>query len=468
MTNATFTFRSAMPVPADELYAWHGRPLAFQRLQPPWEHIDITSTSGSFGTDGYRVEFRTSFLGPIKGTWVADAYDFQPGQHFQDRQVHGPFAYWNHRHNFIPDGPVGSILEDSIEYRLPLGMMGRLFGAGMVRRKLQSVFAYRHALTASDLKRHSLYRDRPRLTIAVTGSRGLVGSELVPFLTTGGHRVVRLVSGKGSPRHDDGTKWVSWEPSARLDPQVLDGVDAVIHLAGDNVAEGRWTAAKKKRIEDSRTIPTRHLAEAIAALPADRRPRTFVCASAVGFYGNRGDEPLTEASAPGSGFFPHVCKLWEEAAAPARDAGVRTSHLRIGVVLTPRGAALGKQLLAFESGAGAVLGSGRQWTSWITIGDLVGALHHCLMNGNVTGPVNGTAPHPVTNKEFTKTLGKVLHRPAVLWLPAPALRLMFGELADDALLASMKVLPNRLLETGFAFDHSELLPALDFLLGRRV
>ncbi len=455
-----------MPVSADELYAWHGRPLAFQRLQPPWEQIEMRASHGAFGTDGYRMEFRTPILGPIKSTWVAEAYNFQPGKQFQDRQLKGPFAFWNHTHRFIADGPNSSFLEEHLEYRVPLGPLGRAFGGSMVRRRLAVVFAYRHALTASDLRRHNLYRDHPRLTIAITGSRGLVGSELVPFLTAGGHKVVRLVSGKGGPPFDDGTRWVNWNPTAPLDPKVLEGVDAVIHLAGDNVASGRWNAEKKRKIIESRTVPTRNLAAAVAAMPAGSRPKAFVSASAVGFYGDRGDEILTEDSPRGQGFFPDICKLWEEATDPARDAGVRTTTLRIGVVLSPRGGALAKQLPAFRAGVGAVLGSGKQWVPWITVGDLVGVIHHSLMHETISGPVNASAPEPVTNRTFTKTLGRVLHRPAFFWLPRPVLRVMFGGITDDALLASMRTLPKKLLDTGFAFDQSELTSALRWLLGR--
>jgi uncharacterized protein (TIGR01777 family) len=465
MANDTFTMRSPMPVSAEELYAWHSRPLAFQRLQPPWEKIDIVSTSGAFGRDLFRIEVRTNLLGPVRGSLIADAYDFQPGRQFQDVQVKGPFAHWHHTHRFIPSGSDSSFLEDFIEYRLPLGPLGRLFGSGLTKRRLAAMFAYRHAITRSDLQRHARFRDRPRLTIAITGSRGMVGSVLVPFLTTGGHRIVRLVTGKGEPKFDDGTKWVHWDPTSRPEASIFEGIDAVIHLAGDNVASGRWTDAKKRKIRDSRTIPTRHLAEAIAALPADRRLKAFVGASAIGFYGNRGDETLTEDSQPGTGYFPEVCREWEEATGPIREAGIRTVNARTGVVLSPKDGALGKQLFAFEAGAGAVLGSGRQWISWIDIGDHIGALHECLMNEALSGPVNCAAPHPATNREFAKTLGRALHRPAFFWLPPPLLRAMFGELADEGMLSSTKVLPKKLLDAGFAFDHSELLKALQFVLG---
>jgi len=464
MPNATFTLRSPMPASADELYAWHARPLAFQRLQPPWERVEVKAVTGRFGTDGHRVEMRTAILGPFKGTWLADVYDFQPGRQFQDRQLKGPFAYWNHTHRFIANGPDASFLEDHIEYRVPLGALGRLFGGGVVERRLATMFAYRHALTASDLARHKLHRDKPRLMVAVTGSRGLIGSELVAFLATGGHQVVRLATGKGGPPFDDGTRWVNWKPDGPLPPGTLDGIDAVIHLAGDGVASGRWNDAKKRKIVESRTTPTRLLAEAAAA--HHPRPKAFLCASAVGFYGDRGNELLTEESPPGEGFFPEVCRAWEEATHPARVAGVRTANLRIGVVLSPKGGALGKQLPAFKMGAGAVLGSGRQWVPWVTVNDVVGAIHHCLMNETVSGPVNVVGPNPMTNHNFTKTLGRVLHRPAFFWLPRFALRAMFGQIADEALLASMNAVPKKLLDTGFAFDHADLAAGLRFLLGR--
>lgn len=466
MPNQTFTLRSSMPVSAEELYAWHARPLAFVRLQPPWEEARITKQEGAFGTDGFRLTMRTRTVGPLHGTWVADAFDFQPGRRFQDRCVSGPFPYWNHTHLMTPNGENASQLEDLIEYRVPLGLPGRVFGGGMVRRRLAAIFAYRHFLTASDLRRHNRFRDHPRLTIAVTGSRGSVGSDLVPFLTTGGHKVIRLVTGNATPSYDDGTKWVAWKPDSAIDPATFAGVDAVVHLAGDNVAEGRWNEAKKKRILDSRTGPTRHIADAIIAVPSERRPKVFVCASAVGAYGDRGEEELTEESPTGKGFFPEVVRAWEAACAPARDTGVRTVNLRIGVALSLRGGALAKQLLAFKIGAGAVLGSGKQWQSWITVNDVVGAINHALFTDELSGPVNAVSPNPVTNRTFTKTLGRVLHRPAFFWLPRFALRVAFGEVADEALLASMKARPAKLLATGFTFDHTELEAALRFLLGR--
>lgn len=302
----------------------------------------------------------------------------------------------------------------------------------------------------------------PRPTVAVTGSRGLVGTDLCHSLTAGGHRVVRLVRGEANPL-GDGTTSHSWNPDAEVDPRTLEGVDAVVHLAGESIAGGRWTASRKRAIRDSRVGPTRRLAEAIAKL--DRRPAVFVSASAVGVYGDRGDEVLDESSAPGAGFLADVCKEWEAAAEPAAVAGVRVAHPRLGVVLSPKGGALAKQLPAFRLGAGAVLGSGRQWVSWITLGDVARALHHVLITDSLTGPVNCVAPEPVTNREFGRVLAKVLRRPYLLTLPAPALRLLFGELADAALLSSTRAVPAKLTATGFAFDHPGLEGALRFVLG---
>jgi uncharacterized protein len=468
MPNETYTLRSPMPVSAADAYAWHAHPAAFQRLQPPWERTVVQSQTGSFADGKLTVQFRARCVGPLNHTWHAEFFDFEPECGFKYRQLRGPFAEWIHTHRFIPEDEHQSVLENVVDYRLPLGPLGHAFGAGLVDDRLHALFAYRHALTASDLRRHGQYRDRPRLTIALTGSRGLIGSELALFLATGGHTVRRLVSGTGplkTPSFDDGTEYIAWNPQAPVDPAVLDGCDAVIHLAADGISEGRWNAAKRKTILESRTTPTRYLAEAVAKLPGNRRPKTVLSASAVGIYGDRADEVLTEDATLGPGFLADVCRQWEAATAPAEAAGVRVVHLRIGAVLTPKGGALGKQLPAFQAGLGAVLGTGKQWVPWITVHDVVGAIHHAVQTESLAGPVNIMAPHPVTNRDFTKTLGRVLWRPAFNWLPRTALKVMFGDIADAALLASMRGVPAKLQASGFAFDHPELEPALRCLLG---
>ena len=295
--------------------------------------------------------------------------------------------------------------------------------------------------------------------IAVSGSSGLVGSALVPFLTEGGHRVTRLV------RRPAGGDDVAWDIAQGVkDLPRLEGVDAVVHLAGENIAAGRWTAARKETIRRSRVEGTRRLCESLARL--SRRPKVLVSASAVGFYGNRGEEMLREDSAPGSDFLAQVCREWEAATEPASRAGIRVVQLRFGMILSPAGGALKKMLLPFKLGAGGRIGSGTQYVSWIGIDDVAGVIHHAIVTESLQGPVNAVTPTPVTNAEYTRTLARVLSRPAVVPMPAFAARLAFGELADALLLASQRVIPTRLQASGYKFRYPELEGALRHLLGR--
>ncbi len=301
-------------------------------------------------------------------------------------------------------------------------------------------------------------------SVAVTGSTGLVGAALTVALARGGHRVVRLVR-SGTATRAPGEHTVRWDPGrGTIDAAGLEGVDAVVHLAGESIASGRWTAAKRLRIRDSRVGATRVLAEALAGL--ERPPATLVAASAVGYYGDRGDEVLREESAPGGGFLADVCREWEAAAAPAARRGLRVVHMRIGMVLAATGGALAALLPPFRLGLGGPVGSGRQWMSWISLDDLVRAILHALATASLAGPINAVAPAPVTNREFARTLGRVLRRPAVLPLPAGAARLLLGRMADELLLASARVVPARLEAAGFTFGDATLERALRRLLAR--
>jgi len=301
----------------------------------------------------------------------------------------------------------------------------------------------------------------PRLRIVVTGATGLVGGALVPALRAAGHRVDRVSRRPPPP----GTTDIQWDPArGRLDRRAIEGADAVVHLAGESIAAGRWTAAVKERIRRSRVDGTRLLAETLGRLA--RRPRVLIAASAVGYYGDRGEEPLTEDSRPGTGFLSEVCRAWEAAADPARAAGIRVVHLRLGVVLAGQGGALPRMLLPFRLGAGGVVGSGRQYWSWIELADLVRVVDLALAVESLAGPVNAVAPAPVTNREFTRTLGRVLGRPTLLPLPALAVRLLFGEMGQALLLDSARVLPRRLERAGFRFRHPDLDGALRAALVR--
>lgn len=301
--------------------------------------------------------------------------------------------------------------------------------------------------------------------VLLTGSSGLIGSALAPALEADGHRVRRLRRGASVGAAADGADTASWNPAdGAFAPGALGGIDAVVHLAGESIAGGRWTAARKARIRDSRVDGTRRLCAALAAL--DTPPRVLVAASAIGYYGDRGDALLDESAAPGTGFLPEVSRAWEAAAAPAREAGIRLVQLRIGIVLSRAGGALGQMLLPFRLGLGGVLGSGEQYMSWIALDDVVGVVQRALADESLRGPINTVAPQAVTNREFTRTLGRVLGRPTILPAPAFALRLVLGEMADALLLSSTRVDPAALRSAAFAFRHPRLDGALRHVLGR--
>lgn len=301
------------------------------------------------------------------------------------------------------------------------------------------------------------------MRILVSGSHGLVGAALAESLTADGHTVLALVR-SNTPGPDE----VGWDPEGgAMDAAALEraAADAVVHLAGENIAAGRWTPEQKERVRSSRVTGTRTIADAIAAL--ERPPRVFVAASAIGYYGDRGDEVLTEDSRPGAGFLADVSRKWEAAAAPAGDAGIRLVNARIGIVLSTQGGALPKFLTPFRLGVGGPFGSGKQWMSWIALGDVVGALRHALDCAALQGPVNLVSPNPVRNRDFARSLGKVLSRPAFLPAPAFALRMIMGsEMADALLLSSQRVEPRRLVKTGFHFGHPDVEEALGSILRR--
>jgi uncharacterized protein (TIGR01777 family) len=461
MKPSHFVRRTHLLAPAEAVFRWHARPGALQRLNPPWEAVEVLERSGDGITDGARVTLGIH-IGPWCLRWVSEHCDYQEDQQFRDIQVAGPFALWDHTHRMEPDGPAACYLEDRITYALPLSALTHWLAGPFVRHKLNRLFAYRHRVTQFDIAAQAAYKKVQPMNILVSGSHGLIGSTLIPFLTTGGHQVTRLSRAATA----GAAPTLQWDPESNSIPTpALDGLDAVVHLAGENIASGRWTAEKKARIRDSRVKGTRLLCEALAQLA--NPPKVLVSASAIGFYGDRGDTAVTENSRPGMDFLAQVCRDWEAATEAATARGIRVVNLRIGVVLSPAGGALAKMLTPFRLGAGGVIGDGGQYMSWIALDDVVGAIQHVLLTESLQGPVNAVAPHPVTNRQFTKILGHVLGRPTLFPMPAFAARAMFGEMADALLLASTRVEPKQLQATGYAFGYPEAEDALRHLLGKR-
>jgi uncharacterized protein (TIGR01777 family) len=454
----SISYSSVVDTPIDEVFAWHGRPGALTRLSPPWAPVRAGQEASSL-KDG-----RAVLLLPGGARWVAqhqpDGYD--PPRQFVDQLVPGGLSStalarvvsWRHVHGFHEAGDGATRVSDDVQTNVPEAALRQMFG-------------YRHRQLAADLKAHRWARAlQPEpLTVAVTGASGLIGTALTALLTTGGHRVIKLVRHPVAPGTENERQWDPGNPA----PGLLNDVDAVVHLAGASIA-GRFTEAHKRQVRDSRIEPTRRLAE-LAAKAAGAagtgRLTTFISSSAIGFYGaDRGDEVLTEDSPRGTGFLADLVADWEAATRPAADAGLRTVLMRTGIVQSPKGGSLRLLRPLFETGLGGKIGDGRQWLSWISIDDLTDAYLHALVDPALSGPVNGVAPDPVRNADYTVTLGRVLRRPAIIPVPGFGPRLLLGaEGAHEVAEASQRIRPDALLTAGHAFRYTRLDPALRHLLG---
>ncbi len=453
-----FSRRVHLPFSRQDVFAWHTRPGAFERLSPPWEEVRVLEREGGMD-DGGRVLLGIR-RGPAEIKWELEHTAYEEGGLFRDEQISGPFGAWVHHHRFLPGEDGGSILEDDVEWEPPLGGFGGGLTESFITRELERLFRFRHTRLRNDLTLHSRY-DGPPLTVAVTGSSGLIGSSLTHFLRTGGHFVRPLVRSRGEAVGEA----IHWDPAeGHLKAPDLEGVDGVVHLAGEPLSALRWTEKKKEKILRSRVEGTSLLAGTLAAM--GRPPRVLVSGSAVGFYGDRGRDVLTEESRGGKGFLAGVCKEWEGATARALKVGIRVVNLRTGFVLTPQGPGLGKMLTPFKAGLGGRIGSGRQYMSWIDLDDEVGLIHHALTRPGVSGPLNATAPHPVPNSAFTDALGRVLGRPTLLPVPSLAVKAALGQLGTELLLKGARVVPKKAEETGYEFLWLSLEESLRHQLGR--
>jgi hypothetical protein len=442
-----FTFSSVVDEELDEVFAWHTRPGAITRLSPPWQPVRVLAEATSL-RDGKAV---LGLPGGLRWVAVHQPGQYDPPNTFADVLESFPLSTafsWRHIHRFASAGERATLVTDEVETSLPA-------------RVVRSMFSYRHRQLADDLaaqaRARAIYPDP--LTVAITGSGGLIGTALAALLTTGGHQVIRLVR---RPTSNPAERY--WQPEDPA-PELLAGVDVVIHLAGASIG-GRFTPDRKREIRDSRTTPTRRLAELAAATAPGLR--AFISASAIGIYGaDRGEEILTETSTRGDGFLADVVADWEDATTPAAAAGLRTVQVRTGIVQTPRGGMLRLLSPLFAAGLGGRLGTGKQWLSWIGIDDLLDIYLRAMNDPGLSGPVNAVAPEPVRNIDFTRTLASVLHRPALLPVPAFGPRLLLGEEgAREIAQASQYVRPDQLLQQGHYFRQPHLEQALRHLFGR--
>jgi len=438
------TYSSVVEASVADVFSWHTRPGAIARLSPPWLPARVLSEASSL-RDGQAV---LGLPGGRRWTAVHQPADYDPPYAFAD-ELASPLLSWRHLHQFSATGERATLVTDVVETPLPA-------------RVLRPMLVYRHRQLAADLAALARSRQigtKDPLTIAVTGSGGLIGTALTALLTTSGHQVIRLV--RRLPRHAGERYWRPEDPA----PELLDGVDALIHLAGASIG-GRFTPARKAEIRDSRILPTRRLAELASRAPEPLK--AFVTASAIGIYGpDRGDEVLTEDSPRGEGFLADVVADWEDAARPAAAAGIRTVQVRTGIVQTPRGGMLRLLSPLFEAGLGGRLGSGKQWLAWIGLDDLLDVYRRAVLDAGLSGPVNAVAPEPVRNEDYTRTLASVLHRPALLPVPGFGPRLLLGaEGAREIAQASQYVRPERLIGAGHEFRQPELEDALRHLFGR--
>jgi len=453
-----FRYKSRFEVSAKVLFDWHKRDGAIHRMIPPWQKARVITHGGI--QNGQKTVIKMGIPGtPFRRKWVAEHVDYKEGHLFADIQRKGPFAYWKHLHKITEDGENACFLEDEIQFKLPLSDLTHRFMLKGVLRTLARAFAYRHRVLAHDLAVFSRYPLAPK-RILVSGSNGLIGEALVAFLSGAGHEVLRLVR---SPSQKNTEVYINPETHFINEFQI-EGIDAVIHLAGENVAK-RWTQKRKERILKSRTEMTHMLTQTVSKLK--KKPEVFIAASAIGLYGEAHDRPATEQTKAGTGFLAEVVREWEAASEPLKKVGIRLVYTRFGVVLSMKGGALKKLLLPFKLGIGGPVGAGSQYMSWIALDDALAAIYHTLYQNTLTGPINVVSPNPETNADFSKTLGKVLRRPAIFKVPAGIIRLLFGEMGEETILQSQKVLPQRLKYQSFSFQFPQLKEALEHLLGQK-
>lgn len=450
--------------PREVVWNWYDSDGAFRRIMPEWEKLKPQNR-----IDGIKNGDVNTFkmkIGVVPQTWKAEHFDVVPGERFQDKMTKGPFKKWVHKHEFIEEGEHSSKLEDRVDWKLPFHFFTKFFSGILVTPRMKQMFRHRTRRVKADLNRHQTYANSPKQRILVSGSTGLIGEQLVAFLLTGGHEVHRLIR-KSTKLAPDANKKnvVLWDDiEGKIIEGSMENFDAIIHLAGAGIGDKRWNKKRKKLIRDSRVIPTRNLVELTTTLK--NPPSVFISGSAIGFYGNRGDESLDESSESGNGYLSETCKAWEQATETLDKTDIRKVIIRTGIVTTPKGGALEKLLFPAKMGAMGPVGGGKQMQSWISLDDQIFAIHHLLMNKELQGVFNLVAPNPVNQKTFAKALGKTLRRPAFAPLPGFVIKIMFGEMGKNLVLDGQGVRPKRLLESGYTFEHENIEHCLQDALGK--
>ena len=452
----SFTHTTILDDSRENVYLWHSRKGALQRLLPPWQKVTSIHQQGGIAPGGKAV--LKMQIGSVPFVWEAHHVEEHPGCMFKDIQAKGPFTHFSHTHTFTSMGEK-TILKDHIEYALPGHRFLPRRLIKHVESEFQKMFRYRETILRNDLALHRKYSTQ-KLRILISGASGVLGRKLVPLLTTGGHEVYTLVRRPADPTNNE----IFWDPeSGAIDTQNLPKPDAVIHLAGEYIGLKRWTIEGQNRVLESRRRGTELLASTLAAMP--NPPRVFLSASAIGYYGDCGDLPVTEYHPPGSGFVPRVCLEWEKGALQAEKAGIRTVLLRLGIGFTATGGALPHLLSTRPFGIFRRFGNGNQYFSWISAEDMVAAMLHCIATDSIAGPINIAAPAPVTNNELMRTLAETTSSRYLPAIPAAILRPLYGEMADELLLASCRISSSKLLESGFCFSFPDLRQTVAHELG---
>jgi uncharacterized protein (TIGR01777 family) len=463
-----FSASTLLEHPIGDVFGYHDTPGVIDRLIPPWESVRLAKRSDSLAV-GSEVELVQTIFG-MRRRWLARHTEWIPERLFVDSQVYGPFARWTHRHEFQAVSDSQCQLMDRIEYQLPLSPMSNI-AEPWVRGKLSSMFAYRHRITADDLRARQDFALRiaelghiPR--IAVTGASGLVGRRVVELASVLGWHVFRIARPNSKP---DATPFprtvetVVWDPQSTTMPTTLSGLDAVVHLSGFGIAEKRWNDRVKQQIWSSRVDVTKQLVAGLSALPSP--PSRLVSAAGIGIFGDRGDTLCTEETEPGEGFLPELSRAWESAADAFATSTRSVVQARLGVVLHPRAGALSKLLTPARLGLGGPIAGGRQYWPWVHIDDCANILLHLAIANGVSGPYHLVAPQEVRQKDFAATLGRVFWRPSFLPTPGWVMRLAIGEMAGPLLLASVRAATPKLIASGYRFRFPELQGALENLLG---